>query len=154
MTSTFFLLPPPSLSLPSWLFTLFQAPLSHPIHHRGPDPPWKSPLISGPGGPVLPRPVFPSLPSGTFFSLPCPASPITVPFPFAHHCRASKASSLLPAHPGAQGPPDRVRSGTDKPHKWAHLCPECPWPRRVHVSPLSSATTVPLLRVSLSAPVT
>lgn len=35
LTSTFFLLTPPSPLLPSWLFTLFQAPLSHPIHHPG-----------------------------------------------------------------------------------------------------------------------
>lgn len=35
MTSTFFLLAPPSLLLPSWLFILFQTLLSHPIHHQG-----------------------------------------------------------------------------------------------------------------------
>lgn len=155
MTSTFFLLSPPSLL--ASLLAVYPFPGSSLTPHSSsggqilPGEALSSPAQVAPRSPGL---CFLLSPPAHSSPRPCPAYPITVPFTFVHRGWASKTSSPLPAHPGAQGPPGRMRSGTDKPHKWAHLCPECPWPRRVHASPLSSTAAVPLLRVSLSAPVT
>lgn len=150
LTSTFFLLLPPSLLLPSWLFTLFQAPLSHPIHHRGPDPHSKVSHLPPRWPHATLACVSPSPPQHIL--LLGSASPIIVP------------SASPPVKP--QGPEksllaslltqvlrvlqaDALHFGTDKPHKWTHLCPECQPPQSLHVSLLTSATRSSLAPLSV-----
>lgn len=147
------ILSPPASQPPASLLAVYPFPGSSLTPHSssGARSSLEKSLISRPGGRMLHRPASPPLTPQHILLLGS-ASPIIVP------------SASPPVKP--QGPEksllaslltqvlrvlqaDVLHFGTDKPHKWTHLCPECQPPLSLHVSLLTSATRSSLAPLSV-----